>query len=95
MKQIKMHWKNEMELNDEKVPIQGSRMLFHVIDIYEFSLYEIYKQLNLHCEHTISDEAVDTGQFNCRENRKFCFTENVHCFSERLSCSDKDNSWVL
>ncbi|KRX17306.1 hypothetical protein T07_1210 [Trichinella nelsoni] len=33
MKQIKMHWKNEMELNDEKTPIQGSRMLFHVIVI--------------------------------------------------------------
>ncbi|KRX30693.1 hypothetical protein T09_3116 [Trichinella sp. T9] len=24
-----MHWKNEMELIDEKAPIQGSRMLFH------------------------------------------------------------------
>ncbi|KRX54053.1 hypothetical protein T06_12452 [Trichinella sp. T6] len=24
---------NEMELNDEKAPIQGSRMLFHVIVI--------------------------------------------------------------
>ncbi|KRY13129.1 hypothetical protein T12_13082 [Trichinella patagoniensis] len=26
-----MHWKNEMELNDEKAPIQKSGILFHVI----------------------------------------------------------------
>ncbi|KRY25353.1 hypothetical protein T01_474 [Trichinella spiralis] len=28
-------------------------------DIHEFSLYAIYKQLNLHYEHTINDEALD------------------------------------
>ncbi|KRX22475.1 hypothetical protein T07_14843 [Trichinella nelsoni] len=40
-----MHWKNEMELIDEKAPIQKSGILFHVIEGEHLILCFIFESI--------------------------------------------------